>query len=239
MWHKKTRKAHADTWYSTMTHTAHADTCSTLWHIRHTLTHDTAHGHIQHTLTHAAHEDTYGTLWHMIQHTDTYTTHWHIQHTLTHTAHADTYRQYQHTSLQIRVFTAIFHVPLNCLKLWGLKFFQATHFASYIFLWAPSSYMKIYTPSDTPTRDVLRTKTKKFEVSATSGSSSLKPMFSLLPNFLQKTEVRFCRNLCQLFPDLFWRHREGRKTHRTDVRKCPHGVTRVTRSLCCPQMLNH
>ena len=77
----------------------------------------------------------------------------------------------------------------------------------------------------------------QFDVSATSGSNNLKPMFSLLSKFLQKTAVRFCTILCQLFIDIFWRRREGRKKHRTEVRKCPHGVKRVARSLCCPQIL--
>ena len=187
-----------------LTHAAQED-------IRHTLTHDRAHWHILHALTHAAHEDTYGTRWHMIQHTDTYST-------------VSPYKSSNHL---LRYF--MYHLTVLRFEAWSSSrryTSPVTNFSEHLHVTLKYTHRPIH-----QLETCYAQRLTQFDVSATSGSNNLKPMFSLLSKFLQKTAVRFCTILCQLFIDIFWRRREGRKKHRTEVRKCPHG-DRVWRVPC-------
>ena len=58
----------------------------------------------------------------------------------------------------------------------------------------------------------------KFDVRFINSSSSLEPMFILLPNFLQKTAVSFCADHCQLFIDISSRRMEQKNTQKPQTK---------------------
>ena len=216
---------HADTWYRcystswhlrhTKTHAAHEDIYGTRRHIRHALARDAAHAHTCGTRRHMAHTDTW------------YSTRWHMRHTKTHTAHADTcgtrWHMIRYTDTHSTVSAYKSSNYLLLYSMYYLTFLRFEAWNSSRQYTSPvinfSEHFRITLKYTHRPIHQLETcyiqRLTKSDISATSGSSNLKPTFSLLPKFLQKTANSFCAELCQLFIDTFWRRREGRIKNRT------------------------
>jgi hypothetical protein len=121
---------------------------------------------------------TYGMRWHMTQHTDTYST----------------VSAYKSSNYLLRYF--MYHLTVLCFEAYNSPGQQTSPVIDF------SQHLHVtlkYTHRLTQKLEAcFAQRLTKFDVRATSGSSSLQQMFRLLPKFLQNTAVNFCTDLSQL-----------------------------------------